>query len=57
MINRMRLGCFSLLVALILMIVLPVAFANMLSAALLKLNLQPQTASAIVFGIFAGSLV
>ncbi len=53
----MRLGCFSLLVALILMIVLPVAFANMLSAALLKLNLRPQTASVIVFGILAGSLI
>ncbi len=53
----MRLGCFSLLVALILMIVMPIAFANILSAALLKLNLQPQTASVIVFGIFAGSLI
>ena len=53
----MRHGFFSLLVAVILMIVMPIAFANMLSAALLKLNLQPQTASIIVFGIFAGSLI
>ncbi len=53
----MRLGCFSLLVAVILMMVMPMAFANILSAALLKLNLQPQTASMIVLGIFAGSLI
>ncbi len=53
----MRLGCFSLLIAVVLMVIMPIAFANLLSAALLKLNLQPQTASVIVLGIFAGSLI
>jgi uncharacterized membrane protein len=53
----MRLGCLSLLVALGLMIVLPFAFADLMSAALLKLQLDSRTAFVIILGIFAGSLV
>jgi uncharacterized membrane protein len=53
----MRLGCLSIVVAILLAVILPWVFANMLATALVKLHLSPQTASMVVFGIFAGSLV
>jgi uncharacterized membrane protein len=53
----MRLGCLSLLVALALMVVMPFVFADLMSAALAKLQLDPGTALLIIVGIFAGSLI
>ena len=53
----MRLGCLSLLFALVLMLVLPWVFADILATALVKLRLSPNTAGLLVFGIFGGSLI
>jgi uncharacterized membrane protein len=53
----MRLGCFSIVFAILLALILPWVFADMLATALLKLHLSPQTAGMVVFAIFAGSLV
>jgi uncharacterized membrane protein len=53
----MRLGCLSIVVAILLAVILPWVFADMLATALVKLHLSPQTAGTVVFAIFAGSLV
>lgn len=53
----MRLGCLSIVFAVILALVLPWIFADLLAAALIKLQLNPQTAGIVVLLIFAGSLV
>lgn len=53
----MRHGCLSILLALTLLIVLPLIYADLLSAALLRLQLGPATALVLVLSIFAGSLV
>lgn len=53
----MRLGCLSVAAAVLLTLVLPWAFADMLATALVKLQLSPRAAGFVVFGIFAGSLV
>jgi len=52
-----RLGCFPLLVALVLMMILPWIFADLMTAALLKLQIAPETATLIVAGILIGSLI
>ena len=53
----MRLGCLSLLVALVLMVVMPFVFADLMSTALVKLQLARGTALLIIVAIFAGSLI
>ena len=53
----MRLGCLSWLVAMALMVVMPFVFADVMSAALAKLQLDPRTALIIIVGIFGGSLI
>ena len=53
----MRLGCLSIIIAILLAVILPWVFADMLATALVKLNLSPQTAGVVVFAIFAGSMV
>jgi uncharacterized membrane protein len=53
----MRFGCLSIVVAIALAIVLPVVFADMLATALVKLQLSPDAAGMVVFGIFGGSLI
>lgn len=53
----MRVGCFSILVAVVLTLVLPWVFADLLATALVKLHLSQRVASLIVLGIFAGSLI
>jgi uncharacterized membrane protein len=52
-----RLGCLSLVIAVILMVVLPWVLADMLATALLKLRLSPNTAGLLVLAIFGGSLI
>jgi uncharacterized membrane protein len=52
-----RMGCASIVIAVALAIVLPLAFADLLTTALLKLQLRPGTAALVVLGIFGGSLV
>lgn len=54
---QMRLGCFSIVVAAVLAVILPWMFADMLATALVKLHLGPNAAGVVVFAIFAGSLV
>lgn len=51
------LGCFTLLLFLILLALLPVVFGQLFTAALIKLQLSPRTALLVVIGIFAGSLI
>ena len=51
------LGCLPIVIAVALALILPWVFADMLATALVKLQLNPNTASVLVFGIFAGSLV
>jgi uncharacterized membrane protein len=53
----MPVGCLSLLAALVLMAVLPWLFLDVMSTALLKLQLAPQTATLIVMGILFGGLI
>jgi uncharacterized membrane protein len=53
----MRLGCLPLAVALVLMLVLPWVFADMMRTALLKLQIAPEIATLIVAGILMGSLI
>jgi uncharacterized membrane protein len=53
----MRLGCLSLLAALVLMLMLPVLFADVLSTALLKLGLPGHLAGLVVAGVLIGSLL
>ena len=53
----MRLGCLSIIIAVLLAFILPWVFADLLATALVKLHLSPQTAAVVVFAIFAGSLV
>jgi uncharacterized membrane protein len=52
-----RQGCLSIAIAVLLAIVLPWVFADMLATALVKLRLGPNLAIAVVVAIFAGSLV
>jgi uncharacterized membrane protein len=53
----MPIGCLSLFVAMVLMLVMPFVYADLMQAALLKLQISPQAAALIVAGIFIGSLV
>lgn len=53
----MRLGCLPLLAALVLILILPWLFIGVLETALVKLQIGPRTAAAIVFGILFGSLL
>jgi uncharacterized membrane protein len=52
-----RVGCLSLAAALILLAVLPWIFVDFVESALLKLQIGPRTAAAIVMGILVGSLI
>jgi uncharacterized membrane protein len=52
-----RLGCLPLAVALVLMLILPWVFADMMRTALLKLQIAPEIATLIVAGILMGSLI
>jgi uncharacterized membrane protein len=51
------LGCLPLAVALVLMLILPWVFADMMRTALLKLQIAPEIATLIVAGILMGSLI
>jgi uncharacterized membrane protein len=53
----MRLGYLPLAVALVLMLILPWVFADMMRTALLKLQIAPAIATLIVAGILMGSLI
>jgi hypothetical protein len=53
----MRLGYLPLAVALVLMLILPWVFADMMRTALLKLQIASQIATFIVAGILIGSLI
>jgi uncharacterized membrane protein len=53
----MRFGCLSIVAAVLLAIVLPWVFADLLATALVKLRLSQGTAGLLVAGIFLGSLV
>lgn len=53
----MRIGCFSLLAALLLMMILPWIFVGVMEAAFLKLHVSPRAAAFIVAGILIGSLI
>ncbi len=48
-------GCLPLILFLLLLILLPFAFGHLFTAALIKLNLAPQTAVLLVLAIIAGS--
>ncbi len=48
-------GCLPLILFLLLLILLPLAFGHLFTAALIKLKLEPRTAVLLVFAIFAGS--
>ncbi|HXF94406.1 MAG TPA: DUF1614 domain-containing protein [Nitrospiraceae bacterium] len=48
-------GCLPLILFLLLLILLPFAFGHLFTAALIKLNLEPQTAVLLVLAIIAGS--
>jgi uncharacterized membrane protein len=52
-----RLGCLPLAVALVLMLILPLVFADMMRTALLRLQIAPEIATLIVVGILMGSLI
>jgi uncharacterized membrane protein len=54
---NLRVGCLSLLVAVMLAAVLPWMFAGMLAGALGRLQIDPRTSAWLVAGIFVGSLV
>jgi len=53
----MRLGCLPVVIAVLMAIILPWVFADLLATALVKLRLSPNAASFLVVAIFAGSLV
>ena len=53
----MRIGCLSLLLALLLMLMMPFVYADVVETALLKLHLSSQAAALVVLGILLGSLV
>ena len=52
-----RLGCLPIVLFLLLLILLPFWFAQVLGLALAKLRLDPQTALLVIVGIFLGSVV
>jgi uncharacterized membrane protein len=52
-----RLGCLSLVVAMVLMAILPLIFADVMRTALLKLQIDPRIATLIIAGILIGSLI
>ncbi len=53
----MRFGCLSIVAAVLLALILPWVFADLLATALVKLRLSQGTAALLVAGIFLGSLV
>jgi uncharacterized membrane protein len=53
----MRAGCLSVAAAVLLAIILPWIFADLLASALVKLQLGQTAAGLLVVGIFAGSLI
>ncbi len=53
----MRIGCLSLLLALLLMLLLPFMYADLMQTALLKLQISSRAAALIVAGILLGSQV
>ena len=52
-----RLGCLPILLFLLLLILLPFWFAQVMALALVKLRLEPQMALLVIVGIFFGSVV
>ena len=52
-----RLGCLPIVLFLLLLILLPFWFAQVMGLALAKLRLDPQTALLVIVGIFLGSVV
>ncbi len=52
-----RLGCLPIVIFLLLLILLPFWFAQVMGLALAKLRLDPQTALLVIVGIFLGSVV
>ncbi|MEW6246330.1 MAG: DUF1614 domain-containing protein [Nitrospirota bacterium] len=50
-------GCFPLILFLLLLVLLPVVFGHLFTAALLKLKLEPATAALLVLAIFIGGAV
>jgi len=52
-----RLGCLPIALFLLLLILLPFWFAQVMGLALAKLRLDPQTALLVIVGIFLGSVV
>ena len=53
----MPVGCLSLFVAMVLMLLMPFVYADLMQAALLKLQIGPDAAAVVVAGIFVGSLI
>lgn len=53
----MRLGCLPLIAAFVLILILPWLFIGVLEGALVKLQIGPQTAAGVVFGILIGSMI
>jgi uncharacterized membrane protein len=53
----MPIGCLSLVVAVLLMLMMPFVYADLMQTALVKLQISPEAAALIVAGIFIGSLI
>jgi uncharacterized membrane protein len=53
----MPIGCLSLVIAMVLMLMMPFVYADLMQSALLKLQVSTQAAGLIVAGIFVGSLI
>ncbi len=53
----MGIGCLSLVTALVLMLIMPLMFADLMQAAFEKLQVSQEAAALIVIGILLGSLI